>query len=122
MTKTNAAESNTRWAQGGIASVLRATDDFAAHVADTLEAGAGLCDRARVESMVAAGPERVRELLDWGVAFSREGGTWPWAARAATGSAASSTWPTSRGASWSACCWRRRSLIPASACSRTTSR
>ncbi len=73
VTKKAAAESNTRWAQGGIASVFSPTDDFQTHVADTLEAGAGLCDRERVERMVAAGPERVRELLDWGVAFSREG-------------------------------------------------
>ncbi len=73
VTKKAAADSNTRWAQGGIASVFSATDNFAAHVADTLEAGAGLCDRDRVERMVAAGPERVRELMEWGVAFSREG-------------------------------------------------
>jgi L-aspartate oxidase len=73
VTKKQAADSNTCRAQGGIAAVLDPTDDFDSHVEDTLRAGAGLCDRARVERMVAAGPDRVRELLDWGVAFSKQG-------------------------------------------------
>lgn len=73
VTKKMADESNTRWAQGGIASVFAPGDDFRSHVADTLEAGAGLCDAERVERMVADGPARVRELLEWGVAFSRDG-------------------------------------------------
>ena len=73
VTKKEAADSNTCRAQGGIAAVLDPADDFVSHVEDTLRAGAGLCDRARVERMVAAGPERVRELLDWGVAFSKQG-------------------------------------------------
>ncbi len=72
VTKKSAMDSNTNRAQGGIASVIDPDDDFASHVEDTLGAGAGLCDRERVERMVREGPERIQELLDWGVAFSRE--------------------------------------------------
>ncbi len=74
VTKKQAVESNTNRAQGGIASVTDPADDFDSHVRDTMEAGADLCDRERVERMVREGPERIRELEEWGVGFTRESG------------------------------------------------
>lgn len=70
ITKKNRAESNTNYAQGGIASVTSKDDDFESHVRDTLEAGDGLCDQAVVRHIVADGPERIQELIDIGVAFT----------------------------------------------------
>ena len=58
--------SNTAWAQGGIAAVLSGEDSIAAHVADTLEAGAGLCDEAVVRRVVEAGPGAIASLREWG--------------------------------------------------------
>jgi L-aspartate oxidase len=72
--KRAAEESNTRYAQGGIAAAWAAGDSPAAHVADTIEAGAGLCRREVVELCCAEGPARVRELIDLGVEFSRDEG------------------------------------------------
>ncbi len=72
LTKKNKADSNTNWAQGGIAVVTAQTDDFAKHVADTLVAGDGLCDRKVVKQIVTDGPERVRELINLGLKFSRD--------------------------------------------------
>jgi len=69
VTKRARAESNTAWAQGGIASVTSTEDSFELHVADTLDAGAGLCDEAVVRRIVTDGPARIRELIDFGVAF-----------------------------------------------------
>ena len=63
ITKRDADESNTRYAQGGIAAVLDPGDSFEAHVEDTLEAGAGLCHRDAVEVCVREGPERIGALL-----------------------------------------------------------
>jgi L-aspartate oxidase len=74
LTKGNADETGTRWAQGGIASVMSDDDDFASHVQDTLVAGDGLCHRDVVETLVQEGPSAVRELIDWGVRFTRLGG------------------------------------------------
>ncbi|MEO0054494.1 MAG: hypothetical protein RLZZ50_441 [Verrucomicrobiota bacterium] len=73
LTKKNKADSNTNWAQGGIAVVTAQTDDFAKHVTDTLVAGDGLCDRKVVKQIITDGPERVRELIDLGLKFSRDG-------------------------------------------------
>lgn len=73
VTKKHRAESNTNYAQGGIAAVLDPQDSSADHVRDTLAAGAGLCHVDAVERLVREGPERIRELLEWGVAFSRTG-------------------------------------------------
>ncbi len=64
-------QSNTFWAQGGIAAVLSETDSVADHVRDTLVAGAGLCDESVVQTVVEQGSERVRELIDWGMRFDR---------------------------------------------------
>ncbi len=74
VTKKEHTESNTNYAQGGIAAVMAADDSVALHVEDTLTAGAGLCHRAAVEQMVREGPQRVRELIEWGARFSTEAG------------------------------------------------
>jgi L-aspartate oxidase len=71
VTKVNIDDGSTRWAQGGIAAVLDALDTPAAHAADTLAAGVGLCDPAAVEVLVHEGPARVRELMRWGAEFDR---------------------------------------------------
>lgn len=70
LTKKEAVESNTNYAQGGIAAVTDPRDSLAAHERDTLKAGAGLCDEAIVRLTVREGPERVRELRELGVRFS----------------------------------------------------
>ena len=72
VTKTVREESNSRYAQGGIAAVWSEADDFANHINDTLVAGAGLCRGDAVEQTVRMGPARVRELIDFGVRFTRE--------------------------------------------------
>ena len=70
VTKKAAAESNTNYAQGGIAAVMSQVDSFDSHVRDTLVAGAGLCDEAVVRLTVAEAPERVGELRELGVRFT----------------------------------------------------
>lgn len=82
--KADLKQSNTYWAQGGIAAVLAEDDSVEQHVADTLEAGGDLCDEATVRQVVEAGPMAIRELIDWGMpadrapdnslALGREGG------------------------------------------------
>src|SRR5512142_3565659 len=74
LTKRHRSEGSTQYAQGGIASVLGADDNFDLHVQDTLVAGAGLCKREAVEVTVREGPERIRWLLSLGVEFDEEGG------------------------------------------------
>src|SRR5215472_987727 len=71
LTKTESTEANTAYAQGGIASVWSVHDSFESHVDDTLRAGAGLCDRAAVESIVRDGPEVIRELIRLGTLFTK---------------------------------------------------
>src|SRR5208337_3574558 len=71
LTKAGSSEANTAYAQGGIASVWSVDDSFESHVEDTLRAGAGLCDRAAVETIVREGPEAVRELIRLGTRFTR---------------------------------------------------
>ena len=72
VTKKEAADSNTNYAQGGIAAVMGAHDSFRSHMADTLKAGAGLCRRAVVRSVVSEGPARIRELIAAGVRFTEK--------------------------------------------------
>jgi L-aspartate oxidase len=72
ITKKEHTESNTNYAQGGIAAVMAPDDAPELHVEDTLVAGAGLCRRDAVEQMVREGPARVRELIEWGARFSTE--------------------------------------------------
>jgi L-aspartate oxidase len=69
ITKRKGADTNTAWAQGGIACVTSDEDTFALHVRDTLEAGAGLCDEAAVRTIITEGPQRIRELVDLGLHF-----------------------------------------------------
>ena len=73
VTKKQDSDSNTNWAQGGIAAVLGPGDSFARHVKDTLEAGAGLCHPDVVREVVRQGPGAVRELVELGARFTREG-------------------------------------------------
>jgi L-aspartate oxidase len=74
LTKKDRVETNTNYAQGGVAAVFGADDRPALHRRDTLLAGAGLCHTRAVEELVREGPLRVRELIEWGVRFSREDG------------------------------------------------
>jgi len=74
VTKARLAESNTRYAQGGIAAVMFEDDTVAGHIRDTLEAGAGLCDREAVEVLCKEGPARIRDLIAIGVAFDQKNG------------------------------------------------
>jgi L-aspartate oxidase len=74
VTKAALAESNTRWAQGGIAAAMFSDDSVADHIADTLAAGAGLCNRAAVEVLCTEGPERIRDLIRLGVVFDERDG------------------------------------------------
>ena len=70
VTKKKRADSNTNYAQGGIACVIAKDDDFTAHVEDTLVAGAGLCNRSVVDQVVREGPERIQELVERGEMIS----------------------------------------------------
>lgn len=70
VTKKDRAESNTNYAQGGIASVTSKEDSFELHVRDTLEAGAGLCKEDVVRVIVEEGPARIQELIELGMKFS----------------------------------------------------
>jgi len=70
VTKKNRAESNTNYAQGGIAAVTSKEDSFELHVRDTLEAGAGLCKEEVVRTIVQEGPARIEELMALGMQFS----------------------------------------------------
>jgi L-aspartate oxidase len=72
LTKKNKADSNTNFAQGGVAVVTAQTDDFDKHVHDTLVAGDGLCDARVVREIVRDGPARVQELVALGLKFSRD--------------------------------------------------
>ncbi len=71
ITKHKAEECNTGYAQGGVASVQAPDDDFATHIKDTLIAGAGLCHKESVEVLVKEGPERINDLVRWGVEFTK---------------------------------------------------
>lgn len=73
LSKDSSPRSASRWAQGGIAAVTRNDDSFSSHIADTLEAGAGLCDRSAVELLVHQAPGCVSRLLQLGMAFDRDG-------------------------------------------------
>src|SRR5258706_15239596 len=70
--KRTADESNTKWAQGGIAAVLGTGDTFEAHIQDTLSAGAGLCHKVVVDLCVRDGPARIEMLQSIGARFDME--------------------------------------------------
>jgi L-aspartate oxidase len=74
VTKEQAAESNTQYAQGGIAVAMGGETDIALHLQDTVAAGDGLVDEAAAAVLVREGPLRVEELLTWGTAFDRDQG------------------------------------------------
>lgn len=75
LTKTEEGESNTSYAQGGVAAVWnRQVDNYEKHKADTLDAGDGLCDEAVVDIVVQEGPLRVQEIIDWGARFDKAPG------------------------------------------------
>src|SRR4051794_13541064 len=69
VTKRKGGDSNTAWAQGGIACGASGEDSFELHVRDTLTAGAGLCDEAVVRTIITEGPERIGELVELGLHF-----------------------------------------------------
>ena len=71
VTKARVDEGSTKWAQGGIAAALGPGDSPAAHKADTLKAGAGLCDKKAVHALVTEGPEAVARLIARGAVFDR---------------------------------------------------
>jgi L-aspartate oxidase len=73
LTKASSAESNTSYAQGGVAAVWNYdVDNYQKHIEDTLDAGDGLCDREVVKMVVEEGPLRVREIIDWGARFDKD--------------------------------------------------
>jgi len=74
ITKKQKTESNTNYAQGGIAAVMGEDDNFEMHINDTLECGAGLCNTEAVRKIVEEGPGMIRELIEIGAKFSREKG------------------------------------------------
>ncbi len=71
VTKKEKTESNTNYAQGGIAAVQDAADRFEYHIRDTILCGAGLCREEVVEFVVREAPERIQELVSWGVEFTK---------------------------------------------------
>src|SRR5438132_4976131 len=72
LTKADPNESNTGYAQGGIAAAVGDDDSPAQHAADTIRAGDGLCDGEAVRVLVEQGPVYVRELIEWGTRFDRD--------------------------------------------------
>lgn len=73
VTKADSEESNTKYAQGGVAVVLDfEKDSFEKHIEDTLRAGDGLCKREAVEVVVKEGPQRFREIVSWGASFDKD--------------------------------------------------
>ncbi|MDH5720584.1 MAG: L-aspartate oxidase [Spirochaetia bacterium] len=72
LTKGKSQETATSFAQGGIAAAIGKMDNPQTHMKDTLKAGAGLCDKKAVEILVNEGIERVQELIDWGIKFTRD--------------------------------------------------
>ena len=74
VTKESLGESNTHYAQGGIAVAMEGDEDIALHLQDTVAAGDGLVYRPAAQALVAEGPVRVAELIEWGAAFDTDGG------------------------------------------------
>ena len=71
LSKGEASEGSTRYAQGGIAAVMYDSDSFDKHIQDTLVAGDGICDRDVVEMTIREAPDRIRELVRYGVNFDK---------------------------------------------------
>jgi L-aspartate oxidase len=73
LAKQEVADSNTNWAQGGIAAALSDEDEISLHLQDTLTAGDGLCNPEAAQVLVQEGPDRIEELIQWGTEFDRHG-------------------------------------------------
>ena len=73
LAKREVTESNTQWAQGGIAAALSDEDEISLHLQDTLQAGDGLCNADAAKVLVEDAPERIEELIQWGTEFDRQG-------------------------------------------------
>ena len=71
ITKTQLSESATNLAQGGISAVFGSMDSFETHAKDTIKVGNGLCNTKVVQEIVSAGPDRIKELHEWGAQFSK---------------------------------------------------
>ena len=71
ITKSDADESNTKYAQGGIAAVMHHPDSYEKHIQDTLNCGDGLCNEEIVRMVIAKSTERIKELIDWGTEFDK---------------------------------------------------
>ncbi len=74
VTKDVAPSANTSWAQGGIAAVMADDDTFESHIFDTMRAGAGLCKEEVVRDYITQAPDRIEDLLNWGVQFNLQDG------------------------------------------------
>src|SRR5580704_11536157 len=72
LTKDTIDQSNTWYAQGGIAAVLQPSDSIESHIRDTIACGGGLCDEQAVHVVIEEGPKRVLELLSWGANFDKK--------------------------------------------------
>jgi len=72
ISKNSLEETNTRYAQGGIAAVTYSPDSYEKHVSDTIICGDGFCDKDVVEMVVREAPLRIKELIDWGVEFDKK--------------------------------------------------
>ena len=75
LTKTEIRESNSRYAQGGIAAAIGQEDSANLHFSDTIAAGAGLCDEEAVRILTQEGPAEIERLVAWGTSFDRQNGT-----------------------------------------------
>jgi L-aspartate oxidase len=73
LAKREVTDSNTQWAQGGIAAALSDEDEISLHLQDTLNAGDGLCNPEAAKALVEEAPERIEELIQWGTEFDRQG-------------------------------------------------
>src|SRR3972149_1339682 len=71
LTKANEDESNTKYAQGGIAGVMHSPDTYEKHIQDTLICGDGLCNEEAVRMVVTESTERIKELIEWGARFDK---------------------------------------------------
>ncbi len=72
ITKVNEDETNTKYAQGGVAAVIKASDSFQKHIDDTLVAGDGLCDEEIVKMVIESGPKRIQEIIEMGTNFDKD--------------------------------------------------
>ncbi len=83
LTKGHPLQSNSIFAQGGVAVAMSEEDDVAIHLTDTVKAGHGLCRREAVRVLVEEGPDRIQELIRWGAKFDKTGGKFAFAREAA---------------------------------------